>query len=611
MELSISEKIREKVKLLPAKPGVYIMHAADGTVIYVGKAKVLKNRVKSYFDGSQKTVKTYALVSNVDDFEYIITNSELDAFSLESNLIKKYKPHYNILLKDDKSFPYIRINLKERFPRVTVARRPKKDGSLLFGPYVTGIRIGEMMSLIKWAYPVRWCNKNFDDGKVIARPCLHGQMGDCLAPCAFKEREVEYNKTIRKVINFLNGDTKDIKKQLTEKMNKYSAEMKYEEALEIRNLLEAVEVMDSSLITSLTTESDIDVFALCQGEDIADINVMKVRAGKNVGQFNYPIEDAVGEKHELLASFIANFYQDGSELPREILLESFMQDSKDLLENFIRDKFGKKVNVLYPVRGVKKQLLDSTTANAEEYVTNSRDRFIRHKKLTTDALEELCQITGLSRINRIEGYDISNISGTDSVASMVVFEGGEPDKSQYRKFKIKTVEGADDFASMYETLYRRVRDLVECKEGFNKRPDLILIDGGLGQLHSAEQAIASAGANIPVISLAKQDEEIFVSGSSVPVRLDKSNYALRLLQRVRDEAHRFAVMFHRNLRGQSMTSFLLELPGIGKATSQKIWKHFKTKEDIFNAKPEDFALIDGISDIKALEIHKAIHEKEG
>ena len=610
MELNISDKIKEKVKLLPAKPGVYIMHAGDGEVIYVGKAKVLKNRVKSYFDGSQKTVKTYALVSNIDDFEYIITNSELDAFSLESNLIKKYKPHYNILLKDDKSFPYIRINLKERFPRVSIVRRPKKDGSLLFGPYVTGIRIGEIMSLIKWAYPVRWCNKNFDDGKVLARPCLHGQMGDCLAPCAFKDREADYNKTIRKVINFLNGDTKDIKKQLTDKMNKCSAEMKFEEALEIRNLLEALEVMDGELITSLTTESNIDVFALCTSEDISDINVMKVRGGKNVGQFNYPLEEEVGEKHELLSSFISSFYQDAGDLPREILLEDFMKDSKQLLENFIFEKFGKKVNILFPIRGVKKQLVESAYNNAEEYVTNSRDRFVRHKKLTTDALEELCEITGLSHINRIEGYDISNISGTNSVASMVVFEKGEPEKSEYRKFKIKTVEGADDFASMYETLSRRVHDLVECKEGFNKRPDLILIDGGLGQLHSAEEAILNAGANIPVISLAKQDEEIFVTGSSVPIRLEKGNYALRLLQRVRDESHRFAVMFHRNLRGQSMTSFLLAIPGIGKATSQKIWKHFKTKEDIFDAKPEDFALIDGISEVKALEIYKAIHEKE-
>ena len=610
MELNISEKIKEKVKLLPAKPGVYIMHAKDGTVIYVGKAKVLKNRVKSYFDGSQKTVKTYALVSNVDDFEYIITNSELDAFSLESNLIKKYKPHYNILLKDDKSFPYIRINLKERFPRVTVARRPKKDGSLLFGPYVTGIRIGQMMSLIKWAYPVRWCNRNFEDGKMLSRPCLHGQMGDCLAPCAFKEKEVEYNKTIRKVVNFLNGDTKDIKKQLTEKMNKCSSEMKFEEALEIRNLLESLEVMDSQLITSLTTESNIDVFALCTSEDISDINVMKVRGGKNIGQFNFPLEEEVGEKHELLSSFISSFYQEANDLPREILLEDCMKDSKELLENFIFEKFGKKVNVLFPVKGVKKQLLDSTLSNAEEYVTNSRDRFIRHKKLTTDALEELCEITGLPRINRIEGYDISNISGTNSVASMVVFENGEPEKSEYRKFKIKTVEGADDFASMYETLYRRVRDLVECKEGFNKRPDLILIDGGLGQLHSAEDAISNAGMAIPVISLAKQDEEIFVSGSNVPIRLEKGNYALRLLQRVRDESHRFAVMFHRNLRGQSMTSFLLEIPGIGKSTSQKIWKQFKTKEDIFNSKPEDFAMIDGISEVKALEIYKAIHEEK-
>ena len=600
----------EKVKLLPPHPGVYIMKNAEGEVIYVGKAKKLRNRVKSYFDGSNKTIKTYALVSNIVDFEYILTNTELDAFSLESNLIKKYMPRYNILLKDDKSFPYIKIDMKERFPRVQIARRPKKDGSLLFGPYVTGVRIGEIMNLIKWTYPVRWCNTNFDGGKMRARPCLHGEIGNCIAPCAYKTREEEYMQTIQNVIEFLNGDNRDIKRRLKERMQIFAERMQFEEALEVKNLLQSLEIMESELITSLTTDSSIDVFAFSSSEELNVINVMKIRGGKNIGQFNYLLDEAVGTETELVSGFIGSYYKEQAELPKEILLESFMSEDVEMLEQFLQNTFEKKVKVIIPQKGIKKQLVENSSENAKEFATNSKDKYERHKKLTTDALKELSDIVGVNNIFRIEGYDISNISGTNSVASMVVFENGEPAKKEYRKFKIKTVEGANDFASMEETLKRRIENLVQGQSNFNKKPDLILIDGGLGQLHSAEQATKSLGVYIPVISLAKQDEEIFVSGSNIPIKLERNNYALRLLQRVRDEAHRFAVMYHRNLRGQSLSSFLNEIPGIGKKTSEKIWKHLKTKENILNAKPEDFAEIEGIAEKTAIEIYNYIHKEE-
>ena len=606
----MNEKMLEKVKLLPLHPGVYMMKNAEGEVIYVGKAKKLRNRVKSYFDGSSKTVKTYALVSNIADFEYILTNTELDAFSLESNLIKKYKPKYNILLKDDKSFPYIKIDMRERFPRVQIARRPKKDGSLLFGPYVTGIRISEVMNLIKWAYPIRWCNTNFNDGKMRKRPCLHGEIGNCIAPCAYKTREEEYMQTIQSVINFLNGDNQDVRRRLKLRMQVFAERMQFEEALEVRNLLESLDVMDSELITSLTTDSSIDVFAFNASDELNVINVMKIRSGKNIGQFNYLLDEAVGTESELISGFISSYYKEQVELPKEILLEEIMAEEQVIIEQFLQNTFEKKVKVLIPQKGIKKQLIENSSENAKEFATNSKDKYERQKKLTTDALKELADIVGVNRINRIEGYDISNISGTNSVASMVVFENGEPAKKEYRKFKIRTVEGADDFASMEETLTRRIENLRELQNNFEKRPDLILIDGGLGQLHSAENAIKSQGVFIPVISIAKQDEEIFVSGSSVPIKLARNNYALRLLQRVRDEAHRFAVMYHRNLRGQSLTSFLNEVEGIGKKTSEKIWKHLKTKENILNAKPEDFAEIDGISTKKAIEIYNHIHKEE-
>ena len=605
----ISEKIKEKVKLLPASPGVYIMHDKTGKVIYVGKAKKLKNRVKTYFDSSAKTQKTYALVSNVEDFEYILTNSEQDAFSLESNLIHKYKPRYNILLKDDKSFPFIKINMKEKYPRVMVARRPKRDGSLLFGPYVTGIRISEMMGLIKWAYPIRWCNTNFDGKKPLARPCLHGEIGNCLAPCAYPEREEEYMKNIQMIINFLNGDNKDIKIRLENKMKDLASQMRFEEALEVKNLLSSLEILDAQIITTLSSSSNIDVFTLSSSDELSAVNVMKIRGGKNIGQFNYPDEEVVGEKSEILQSFISSYYVEAQDLPREILLDESMKDSGTLIENFLFEKFGKKVTVLFPEKGTKRKLVENSMRNAENFVFASRDKFERHKKLTTDALKELSDILNVENINRIEGYDISNISGTNNVASMVVFENGEPAKKEYRKFKIKTVEGANDFACLQETLKRRLQSLKEGQKNLDTKPDLILIDGGLGQLHSVQEIINQFGMSIPVVSLAKQDEEIFTTSSSAPIRLERNNYALRLLQRVRDESHRFAVLYHRNLRGQSLTSFLQEIPGVGKTTSEKIWKHFKTKENIFNAGIDAFCEIDGISESKAIEIYKGIHKE--
>ena len=303
-------ELLEKVKtVLPESPGVYIMKNADGEVIYVGKAKVLRRRVKSYFDESLKTQKTYALVSNIVDFEYILTNSELDAFSLECNLIKKYQPKYNILLKDDKSFPYIKIDMNERFPRIQVARRPKSEPNvLLFGPYVTGTRISELINLIKSAYPIRWCNKNFNKIETLSRPCVHGEIGNCVAPCVSKENEEKYNEVLGKVIEFLNGKTGDIKKQLKSKMNAFADELKFEDALALRNMLRSVENIDKELITSLSTDSDFDVFAIEELDEVFCINVMLIRKGKNVGQFNYGITQVVGEKSDLLLQFISNHY---------------------------------------------------------------------------------------------------------------------------------------------------------------------------------------------------------------------------------------------------------------------------------------------------------------
>lgn len=604
------EELLNKVKTeLPETSGVYIMKNKDDEVIYVGKAKVLKRRVKSYFDNTPKTQKTYALLSNIDHFEYILTNSELDAFSLECNLIKKYKPKYNILLKDDKSFPYIKIDMNERYPRIQVARRPKSEPNvLLFGPYVTGTRIGELITLIKSAYPIRWCNKNFDKQPRLARPCLHGEIGNCLAPCISEENEKKYMKMLDQVIDFLNGKTGDIKKQLKEKMNKLAEELKFEDALVVRNQLTSVTNMEKELITSLDNDKDIDIFGIAEQDETFAVNVMMIRGGKNLGQVNYLLENAIGDKNELLLSFISNYYSEKAQLVKEIVALNLTEENSHMLQEFMLSHFGKVVRITIPKIGVKKELVENSEKNAKEYLEHSKERIAKKEQMTSDALNNLKKLLNLKRLNRIEGYDISNISGTYSVASMVVFEGGEPAYKEYRKFKIKTVEGPNDFASMNEVLTRRLTDYIQQKENFAKRPDLILIDGGFGQLHMAYKAVTDLGLDIPMISLAKRDEEICTTVSDQPICLKKSDYTLRLLQRVRDESHRFAITFHRELRGKALKSSLSEIEGLGEVKIKALLKYFKSAENVSKASEKDLAKVQGIGESLANVIYDYYHK---
>ncbi len=603
-------ELREKVKLLPQKSGCYIMKDSTGKVIYVGKAKRLKNRVKSYFDESSKTQKTYALVKNIDNFEYIITNSELDAFSLENNLIKKYQPKYNILLKDDKAFPYIKIDMAEKFPRVQVVRRPKQDGSFLFGPYVTGIPISSLMHIIKSAFPVRWCNKNFSKTKLPCKACLHGQIGQCYAPCQNLNEE-EYKKIVLKVVDFLNGDTKQVRWQLESKMNKFAEDENYEEALVMRDALALLDKMESKIITSLTTDKSLDIFAFYESEDdmMSVVNVMNVRAGQTQGQTNYELSGVVGNQSEILASFIVEYYSDKINLPNEIVCKELDEDSAQLVQMYLLEKYNKVIKITNPQKAIKQKLWQSCQDNAKEYAERSSEANERKHKLTSGAIQELCSVLDIEKAGRIEGYDISNISGTNNVASMVVFVDGEPCKKDYRKFKIKTVEGANDFACMQEVLNRRLVHLANQDNGFDQKPDVILIDGGLGQLHSASEQAVKLGQNITFISLAKKDEEIYTTTDNVPIKLPKNSYALRLLQRVRDESHRFAVMYHRSVRaGGELKSTLSQIDGIGKTRQQMLYKHFKTIENISSASVEDLAQIDGIGTKNAIKIYNYFHE---
>ena len=609
MEKEVREHILKKLSMLPQSSGVYIMKNNQGEVIYVGKAKKLKNRVKSYFDSSIKTKKTYALVSNIVDFDYILTKSEADAFSLENNLIKEYSPKYNILLKDDKNYPFLKITIKEKYPRILIERKPVNDGNLLFGPFVTGVSINSLLSIIQKAFKLRTCNYDFEK-KYLKKPCLHGDLDNCLPVCTGQVSEQEYRQEVQNVINFLNGDNTQIIKNLNKKMNTLVAERKFEEAIYYRDKIKMLERASEDIITTLNKNISLDVFAIKQTETIGAINVMIVRGGKITSQINYTLTDEVGSNAEILSRFLLSYYKNDSQIPNEILLSEEIVDL-DLVRNFIQEKLGKKVLINVPIKGVKKALIQSAIKNAEEYVTNSVDRVERHNKLTSEALKELAELLNLDYVYRIEGFDISNISGTNNVSSMVVFEGGMPAKNEYRKFKIKTVNGPNDFACMNETLERRISDLLEGKDNFNKKPSLILIDGGLGQLHSANKVLEKYNLNIPIISLAEREEEIYTLNSSTPIRLPRNSNALKLLIRVRDEAHRFAVSFHRAVRNKKEVSSLFdEIAGLGKKRQLLLWQRFKTLDNLYNAKPEDFADVQGIGEKTAFDIYKVLHKND-
>lgn len=609
MDKQTREHILAKLSTLPMTSGVYIMKNNVGEVIYVGKAKRLRNRVKSYFDNSPKTKKTYALVANIVDFDYILTPSESNAFSLEANLIKQYSPQYNILLKDDKAFPFLKLTIKEKYPRLIVERRPKNDGNLLFGPFVTGVPINSLVAVIRKAFKLRTCNKDFSKAKP-QKPCLHGDLGECLPVCTGKVSEEEYDKEVQSVIRFLNGDNSEVIRALTQKMNGFAESGKFEEAIIYRDQIRMLEKANEEIITTLNRDISIDIFTIYQTEDIGAINVMIIRGGRIISQINYPITAQVGDDQTILLSFLTSYYENASQVPSEIELSQEIE-SGELLQSFLQEKFGKKVHILVPQKGVKKSLVEASKRNAEEYSLHSLDRMERDKRLTTDALKELAELLNVDKVYRIEGYDISNISGTNNVASMVVFEGGVPCKKEYRKFKIKTVNGANDFACMNEALDRRISDMISGKENFEKKPDVLLIDGGLGQLHAANKILEKYNVQIPLISLAKRDEEIYTLSSPVPISLPRTSNALKLLQRVRDESHRFAVLYHRNVRNKKeVTSLFDSVAGLGKKRQTSLWRQFKTLDNLYSATPYDIANIPGIGEKTAIELYNKLHEND-
>ncbi len=591
----MNDVIRLKLKELPTDSGVYLMKDGAGEILYVGKAKNLKNRVRSYFNSSPKAEKVLMMVRKVADFDYIITRTEEEALVLENNLIKLHKPFYNILLKDDKLYPFLRIDVSKPFPKVEIIRRLKSDRAKYFGPYMVGISAQEMLRLIHSAFPVRECSLNMEKIPKNHRPCLNAHIGRCLAPCSGKVSAEEYHRVIQEVIAFLNGNDKTIAENLERKMKEASEAMQYEEALFYRDQLSTLEKMIRRQIAALPRDFNLDVFGVASGGDGMSVATVLVRGGKMVGGEKYAIRDASLDLAGTLSSFINRYYDEGV-VAEEVVSCIPLPDEKALAD-ILSQRKGERVEVSTPKAGVRKQLAEIAVKNAMEYLSRSTAALSRKDKLTTGACRQLAEILSLeSSLDRIECFDISHTSGTDKVSSMVVFTKGEKDAKMYRTFRIKTVAGNDDFACMKETLSRRFARLKEGKDAsFASRPDLLVIDGGIGQVHYAMDAMKEAGEDIPMIGLAER-EEIIVLPSGEEIVLPKSAFALRLLIRIRDEAHRFAITFHRKLRGKrSLKSLLSEIEGMGEKRIRALHKAFGSLDALRDADAEAIAAVKGMT----------------
>ncbi|WP_251547522.1 excinuclease ABC subunit UvrC [Pumilibacter intestinalis] len=587
-----SELLNEKIKGLPENPGVYIMRNAVGEIIYIGKAVVLKNRVRQYFNNSPKLPKVQAMVDNIADFEYVITLTEKDALTLEANLVKKHKPKYNILLKDDKHSPYIKINTALEFPALEVTRKLKKDGSKYFGPYFNGINVRDVVNIIKTAYGMRTCNPRMKVNK-NSRECLDWFIGLCKAPCTARVTAEQYRETVEKVIAFLSGKDDTAESLIEERMNRAAENEDFERAITYRNQLGVLKKLNERTVANLGNITDIDLFGYVSDGSGAAVSVCIVRGGKMMGVRNYFVTDAGLGYSDTVTGFMGQYYRKDSFIPPLVCLPEEIESAEAIGES-LSQLSGKKVEIAFPKIGAKRSLIVCAEQNAADFLEKSSADYKRKEDMTSGACERLAGILGIASARRMECYDISNISGVDKVSSQVVFINGEPSKADYRKYKIKTVEGANDFASMEETLKRRFSRAKEGDEKFAELPDLIVIDGGKGQLSFAHEAMLSLGYDVPMVGLAKREEEIFTVGSSTPILLSKQDNALKLLQRIRDEAHRFAITYHRTLRKTRYVSMLEKIPGVGPKKAKILLAAFADFNDIKEADEETLCAVDGI-----------------
>ncbi len=616
--------IEEELKKLPAKPGVYLMHDKTDAIIYIGKAISLKNRVRQYFQaGRNVTPKIERMISQIDHFEYIITDSEVEALVLESNLIKEHRPKYNTMLKDDKNYPYIRATIEEDYPRLLYSREQKRDKSKYFGPFTSAGAAKDTLELAHKIYKIRTCRRVLprDIGK--ERPCLDYHIGQCDAPCQGKISKEEYNENFKKALKLIGGDYSEVIEYLKEKMMQASESLAFEEAAGYRDLISSVKKMSVKQKVTDFNGQDRDIIALARTLEEAVVQVFFVREGKLIGRDHFHLNGTYGEKEEdILQDFIKQFYAGTPFIPREVMVEYNIADS-GLIEQWLAGKRGGKVKIIIPKKGSKERLVELAHKNAALVLTQDMERIKREEQRTIGAMGEICSWLGIPYVPRIESYDISNINGFQSVGSMVVFEDGKPKRSDYRKFKIKTVKGPDDYASMYEVLTRRFRHGIEETEelkekglikevgSFTRFPGLIMMDGGKGQVHIAQKVLGELSLDIPVCGMVKDDKHrtrgLFFEGHELPVKVDSEGFYL--MTRIQDEVHRFAIEYHRSLRSkEQVKSVLDDINGIGGKRRKALMKHFQSIEAIRNAQVEEIAQVEGMNENVAVNVYKFFHE---
>ena len=611
--------IEEELKKLPGKPGVYIMHGEKDEIIYVGKAVSLKNRVRQYFQSSRnKGAKIEQMVTHITRFEYIVTDSELEALVLECNLIKEHRPKYNTMLKDDKTYPFIKVTVNEPYPRILFTRTMKKDKAKYFGPYTSSTAVKDVIELVRKVYMIRSCNRTLprDCGK--DRPCLYYHMKQCTAPCQGNISEAEYKENIARVLHFLNGDFQETIDRLTKKMLAASEEMRFEDAAGYRDLINSIKRIGERQKITAYGEEDRDIIAVAmdESEDLREqdavVQVFFMRGGKLIGRDHFFLRVARGDTREqVLSSFLKQFYAGTPFIPAEIMLQTEIEDAQ-IIEDWLSARRKQRVHIRVPKKGTKEKLVELARENAWMVLSKDRERIKREEGRTIGAVKEIEEWLGLKNIVRMEAYDISNISGFESVGSMVVYEKGKPKRSDYRKFKIKWVQGPNDYASMEEVLTRRFTHEAKGEyDSFSVLPDLILMDGGRGQVNIALKVLGELGIDIPVCGMVKDDNHrtrgVYFNNVEIPI--DTGSEGFHLVTRIQDEAHRFAIEYHRSLRSKEQVhSVLDEIPGIGETRRKALMRRFRSIENIRNATVEELSETSSMNMQSAEAVYRFFHK---
>ena len=618
--------IQDELKKLPDLPGVYIMHDKSDAIIYIGKAVSLRKRVRQYFQPSHNEgIKKKQMVEHIARFEYIITDSELEALVLECNLIKEHTPKYNTMLRDDKTYPYIRVTVGEDFPRVLFARQRSKDKSKYFGPYTSAGAVKDTIDLINKIYCLRTCNRNLPRDIGLDRACLNYHIHQCDAPCQGLISKAEYAEKIQGVLEFLNGNYSPVIRDLEAKMNAASMEMEFEKAIEYRELLNSVKQIAQKQKMTNTDDEDKDIIAMAADDVDAVVQVFFIRGGKLIGRDHFHVRVGTDEtRTDIMSTFIKQFYSGTPFIPKEILLQEAIVEA-DLVEEWLGKKRGSKVTIHTPQKGKKNKLVELAGKNAQMVLDQDREKIKREEGRTIGAVKEIEGLLGLKGLNRMEAFDISNINGFETVGSMVVYEKGKPKRSDYRKFKLRTVTGPDDYASMHEVLTRRFKhgmeeqkeleenDLPEEVGSFTRFPDIIMMDGGRGQVNICLQVLEELGLNIPVCGMVKDDNHrtrgLYFNNIEIPI--DRHGEGFKLITRIQDEAHRFAIEYHRSLRSKSQVKSVLDdIPGIGPTRRKALMKAFQSLENIRNASQEELAQIDGMNQKSAEAVYLFFHTSD-